>query len=157
MLLNAVRLNYNYSLRKNIQIRTVIDPQTIFVKLDARRMRQILTNLICNALKYSEAKTEVKISARLLAAELAIVSSKRISAQKILEIIVEDQGFGMSDEQIMSAFQKYRIVENHRDSQVDSFGLGLAIVKRLVELQNGRIEIFSAIGKGTKIKIKFFV
>ena len=153
----SVQLNYDYSLKKNIRIQLAIDPQIGLVRLDARRMKQIITNLVCNALKYSDARTEIKISAHLLVAELAIVNSGIGGARKILEIIVEDQGFGMTDEQVKIAFQKYHVVENHRDSKVDSFGLGLAIVKRLVELQDGRIEVLSVVGMGTKIKMKFFV
>jgi signal transduction histidine kinase len=68
---------------------------------------------------------------------------------------VADQGFGMSKEQILTAFQKYKTIQNPNSGSVDSFGLGLPIVKQLVELQKGHINVESEINKGTTIKLTF--
>ena len=75
--------------------------------------------------------------------------------RKYSEIIVADQGFGMTPSQVETAFEKYQTIENPNSGKVDSFGLGLPIVKQLVELQNGTIEVRSELNKGTEVKLKF--
>lgn len=81
-------------------------------------MKQILTNLISNAVKYSPRHSEIKIICK--------------NSDGFLEISVIDQGFGMSTPQIQTAFQKYQTIQNPNSDSVDSFGLGLAITKHLV-------------------------
>lgn len=137
----AVRLNYDYALRRNISLKVEISSEIKPINLDAKRMKQILMNLISNAVKYSRDGSEIKISARV--------------TNDILEISVSDQGFGMSPEQLKIAFTKYGTIANENSHQVDSLGLGLPITKQLVELQNGIIEAESKIGVGTKMIIKF--
>ena len=115
-------------------------------------MKQIVTNLISNAIKYSSENTEIKISARC--AEVAL--GDLYGAQnKFLEISITDHGFGMTPDQIQTAFQKYQTIQNSNSGIVDSFGLGLPITKQLVELQNGTIDMISEVGKGTEVKLKF--
>jgi signal transduction histidine kinase len=111
------------------------------IHLDARRMKQILTNLISNAIKYSPEKSEIKISCK--------------ENQKLLEITICDQGFGMSEEEIEIALQKHQRIKNKNFDKFDSFGLGLPLVKNLVELQKGEMEIKSKENEGTEIILKF--
>ena len=115
------------------------------IKLDEKRMKQILTNLISNAAKYSPPRTKIKIVARKFSE----------NKKDFLQIIIVDQGFGMTKEQIKTAFQKYKTIQNPNSEKVDSFGMGLPIVKQLVELQSGTIEMISEVGKGTEIKLRF--
>jgi signal transduction histidine kinase len=137
----ATRLNYDYALRRNIDLKTEISDEVSLIKLDSRRMKQILTNLISNAVKYSPKHSEVKIACK--------------NNANFLEISVIDQGFGIAKEQIKTVFEKYQTITNPNSGSVDSFGLGLAITKQLVELQNGKIEVESEINQGTKMTIKF--
>ena len=141
----SVKLNYGYAMRSNIVIQSEVAGDVTMIKLDEKRMKQILTNLISNAAKYSSPRTSIKIIA------------KRIleNESEFLQIIIVDQGFGMTKEQITTAFQKYKTIQNPNSGKVDSFGMGLPIVKQLVELQNGVIEVESEGGKGTKIKLIF--
>ena len=60
----SVKINYDYSLKRNITLKTEISGDISPINLDAKRMKQILTNLISNSLKYSPQKTEIKISAQ---------------------------------------------------------------------------------------------
>ncbi len=141
----SVRINYDYSLKRNVTLQSEISDEIKPIKLDAKRMKQVLTNLISNAVKYSPKQSLVKITARH-AAE---------NNQEFLEICVADQGFGMTNSQIETAFQKYQTIQNPNSGSVDSFGLGLSITKQLVELQNGKIEVKSLVGQGTEMKLKF--
>jgi signal transduction histidine kinase len=141
----SVRLNHDYALGRHIGISKEISANLKSIKLDAKRTKQILTNLISNAIKYSPNNSEVKIFAD------NIVENNK----EFLQIIVSDQGFGMNTSQVETAFQKYQTIQNPNSGKVDSFGLGLPIVKQLVELQNGEIFVKSEVGKGTEVIIKF--
>jgi len=141
----SMKLNYGYATRSNITIQSDIAENVSEIKLDEKRMKQILTNLISNAAKYSPPRTKIKIVARKFSE----------NKKDFLQIIIVDQGFGMTKEQIKTAFQKYKTIQNPNSEKVDSFGMGLPIVKQLVELQSGTIEMSSEVGKGTEIKLKF--
>lgn len=141
----SVKLNHDYSIKRRVAIKTEISDEIKSIKLDAKRLKQILTNLISNAVKYSPENGEVKITAK----------NSTKDNQEFLEICVIDRGFGMTKEQVAIAFQKYQTIQNPSSGKVDSFGLGLPIAKQLVELQNGSLEVSSQLGQGTKMKIKF--
>lgn len=137
----ALRLNHDYALLRHVNFKMVLDETIPTIKLDSKRMKQILTNLISNAVKYSPPNSEVKILIKNIAG--------------FLEIKICDQGFGMTLNQVKTAFEKYGTIENPNSGKVDSFGFGLPIVKQLVELQNGIIEVESELNKGTIITLKF--
>lgn len=145
MIKRSIKLNYDHALSRQVKLVGEVAEDLSFIKLDAKRMKQILANLISNSIKYSPEKTEIKISAQDIFE----------NGSKYLQIIIADQGFGMTLDQIDLAFQKYQTIKNPNSGKVDSFGLGLPIVKQLVELQNGIIEIKSELNKGTEIKLKF--
>ncbi len=141
----SVKLNYDYSLMSNISIKTEISEERLTIRLDPKRMKQILANLISNAIKYSSEKTVIKVVAKNI----------RKKNKEYLQISVIDQGFGMTQEEVEEAFQKYKTIPNPNSGKVDSFGLGLPIVKQLVESQNGIIEIKSELNKGTEVIMHF--
>lgn len=142
----SIKLNYDYALRRKIAIKSNLSQNISSINLDAKRIKQILTNLISNSVKYSPERTEITITAKDIFEN---------NGQKYLEIIVSDQGFGMTESQIETAFQKYQTIQNPNSGTVDSFGLGLPNVKQLVELQNGKIEVISEVNKGTDFILKF--
>lgn len=137
----AVRLNYSYALRNNISLKIegVKDLQP--VHLDEKRIKQILANLVSNAVKYSSEGGEVRVVCK--------------QEEDFLEISVIDQGLGMTPSQVEMAFQKYQTLKNSNSGKVDSFGLGLPITKHLVEMLNGTIEVFSEVNKGTEMRLRF--
>ena len=140
----SIRINYDYSLKRGILIKSEISDDVKPINLDPKRMKQILSNLISNALKYSPHHSEV------------VVMVKNINtAVSAIEITVRDNGFGMTDEQIKTAFSKYETISNPNSGKVDSFGFGLPITKQLVEAQGGSIEIGSKVGIGTEMKLIF--
>ena len=149
----AVRLNYDYALKRHVTLAVEIADDVKMIKLDAKRMKQILTNLVSNAVKYSPENSVVKIICRNVAPHPLRFENK--PNPEFLEIIIADQGFGMDEMQIKTAFEKYKNVPNPSSGKVDSFGLGLPIAKNLVELQKGIIEVYSEIGKGTEMKLRF--
>ena len=137
----SVRISADYAAKRKIILKTEIAQDLKPINLDAKRLKQILTNLISNSVKYSRNGSEVKV----------IVKNKKDS----LQIIVSDQGFGMTADQIQLSFQKYQTINNPNKGKVDSFGLGLPIVKQLVEKMHGVIEMKSEVNKGTETIITF--
>lgn len=106
------------------------------VLADESRLRQVLTNMIDNAIKYSLPKSEVTVDFRVQADEL--ITS------------VTDQGVGITAGQIDRIFQKFGRVYNPMSLQAGGSGLGLYIVKNLVEAHGGKIWVTSREGKGSK-------
>lgn len=145
----SIRINYDYALKRNISIQTQISNEVKYIKLDAKRMKQIFTNILSNAIKYSPSHSEIKISARNITANFFN------NLKPALEIIIKDNGFGMTEEQIEAAFLKYNTISNPNSNKVESFGFGLSITKQLIERQNGVIEVTSKVNEGTAVKLIF--
>jgi len=109
---------------------------------DPVRLNQILTNLVSNAIKFTQnGSINVDIKLHELKAKEAVVV-----------MTIEDTGVGMTDEQLQ---QMFRELGNNKSGDIFEgyAGLGLTITKRLVDLQNGKIEVDSNMGKGTKFTI----
>lgn len=127
MIKRSVKLNYDYSLKRSVSLKVRVTEDVKMIKLDLKRMKQIMSNLIANAVKYSPEHSEVIVAAR----------NATEGSKKYLEISVSDHGFGMTEDQVKTAFQKYSTIQNPNSGKVDSFGMGLPIAKQLVELQSG--------------------
>jgi signal transduction histidine kinase/DNA-binding NarL/FixJ family response regulator/PAS domain-containing protein len=130
---------------KNIEFRSDIDadfPDAIFI--DGLRIRQVLLNLVGNAVKFTE-HGFVKLQ----------FSSTKISRHKIdLEIRVIDTGIGIERMNHQKLFDAFSQQSGHESRKYGGTGLGLAITKRLVELMNGIIEVESEPGKGSCFIVK---
>lgn len=142
----SIKLNYGYATNGNITICSEVFDDVSLIKLDEKRLKQILTNLVSNAVKYSPKNSKIKITAENISEN---------QDKLFLQITITDQGFGMTEEQVETAFQKYKTIQNPNSGKVDSFGLGLPIVKQLTESMNGTIEVKSEVNKGTEVKLKF--
>ena len=131
----------------NITIETNIEDNLPKLPCDIFRLKQLLNNLITNAVKYSKRGDKVRITIKHLKTE--------INDQIYLEIA--DHGIGMSEEEISMALNGngQNIDKLNLGYQVDSHGLGLPIVKQLVDLMEGKMAINSRKGKGTKAKLWF--
>lgn len=105
-------------------------------KGDPTRIRQILLNLLSNAVKFTK-KGKVKVYVN------------RNEAEQVC-ITVEDNGIGISEEQLKHIFDQFEQADKSTTRQYGGTGLGLAITKQLVELMDGNIEVKSEIDKGTQ-------
>jgi len=109
---------------------------------DALRIRQVVMNLIENAIKFTDAGyVKLKVEADLSAEE------------PLLLISVEDTGQGIKEEVLPQLFKPYVKGEEHEAAQIKGIGLGLAICDHLVKRMNGRIEVKSKPGIGTTFKV----
>lgn len=126
--------------RKNLEIASFIDPKIpIFLDGDAGRLRQVLTNLIANAVKFTEV------------GEIGVVVKveKTIADKILLRFSISDTGIGISAENMQILFQPFVQVDNSTTRNFGGTGLGLAISKQIVEMMNGEISAQSEIGKGS--------
>jgi two-component system sensor histidine kinase EvgS len=112
--------------------------------LDPLRVRQVLQNLIGNALKFTTAGF-VSVRASVIAQD---------ADQSRLLICVEDDGIGMTAEQQNGLFQRFAQAEGGNQSLLGGSGLGLSICKQLVELMGGDIRLASQPGQGTQVSVE---
>ncbi len=105
------------------------------VSIDARHIREVLDNLIDNAIKYSGEETEVVVSVR--------------RARRKLLISVTDQGIGIAAEELERVFDRMYRAKQRLSDEPEGMGLGLAIAKKLTEAHGGRIWVESEEGKGS--------
>lgn len=103
---------------------------------DRHRINQVLENLLNNAAKYSPKESEILLRCALKA--------------ELWEISVEDQGIGMTTEQVKQIFDKFYRADSS-DVAVSGLGLGMSIAKQVIDLHGGRIWVNSTPGKGTTV------
>ncbi|WP_286240085.1 ATP-binding protein [Neptuniibacter halophilus] len=127
---------------KGLELIPVIDPDTpTFIVGDPVRLRQILTNLVSNAVKFTK---QGHVCIR--------VSSNNIAASECrLSIVVEDTGIGIPEAQANHLFKAFSQADTTITRKYGGSGLGLVIAKRLTELMAGSIELESEEGRGTRI------
>ncbi|BCG92441.1 response regulator [Mesorhizobium sp. 131-2-1] len=124
---------------KNIELIVRVDPRLpSFVVGDAGRFRQIVTNLVGNAVKFTE-KGHVLVD----------VGGEVMDGVVQLKVRVEDTGIGIPAEKLQSVFEKFAQVDGSSTRRHEGTGLGLAIAARLVDLMGGKIGVESEIGRGS--------
>ncbi|WP_117193513.1 response regulator [Rhizobium terrae] len=106
---------------------------------DAGRFRQIITNLVGNAVKFTE-KGHVFID---------LMSEPRGEGEMMLTVRIEDTGLGIPEEKLRSVFEKFSQVDTSSTRRHEGTGLGLAITAGLTELFGGYIEVASELGRGS--------
>jgi len=141
-LLDEVRLGHKIlSDEKEININLATDPETIILNSDRLYLKQIFANLISNAIKFSDPKSNINL--------------KIIESEETLSVHVIDEGPGMSDRDKERLFLKYQQLSSRPTGNETSTGLGLAIVKELVDKLNGKIRVVSELEKGTTFMVEF--
>ncbi|EZH66752.1 hypothetical protein DH09_02075 [Bacillaceae bacterium JMAK1] len=106
---------------------------------DIARIKQVLINLITNAIVYTQQGGKVCV--------------ETIEKEEEVAIVVQDNGIGIDEESLPRIFERFYRVDRARSRNSGGTGLGLAIVKHLVEAQHGRIDVDSTVGKGTAFTI----
>ncbi len=109
------------------------------IRSDSTRLRQVLVNLLGNAVKFTESGI-VELTAEL---------DKRVDGQPQLKFLVRDTGIGMTEETIAKLFTDFTQADASITRTYEGTGLGLSICKRLVEMIGGEIGVESEIGKGS--------
>src|SRR5688572_30437652 len=116
----------------------VIDPEIALLWADKRAVKQILINLLGNAIKFTPKGGQVTMAAKP-------------GPDSMIELSVADTGIGIPPEHLATALAAFGQVDNPMTRAQQGTGLGLPIVKSLVELHGGRFAIESEVGKGTRV------
>lgn len=134
----AVDSIYPVAIQKNISISTEL-PESLVMKADTTEIEIILNNLLSNAVKYNKQDGEVRFALRKNEGEL--------------EIVVEDSGIGMSEEEQSMLFKEFSRIKSDKTKNISGSGLGLSIMKRIVDLNKGTIIVDSEPDKGSCFRV----
>jgi len=118
----------------NVQIRIDVPNDMPLMEADRDKIKQVILNLMSNAIKYNRTNGSVIVNGSYNENELSVV--------------VQDTGVGIPDESIPHLFQKFYRVREH-EGKASGTGLGLSICKQIIQGHNGRIEVKSKMGVGT--------
>jgi signal transduction histidine kinase len=119
---------------KGLEIILNLDSKLPLVKCDRDKIVQVLSNLISNALKFTEK------------GDITIVSEKK---DNIVELKVKDTGIGIKNEDLPRLFRAFEQLAQGKERKTGSTGLGLAISKEIIDKHRGKIWAESEFGKGT--------
>lgn len=112
---------------------------------DVTKLRQVLVNLINNALKFTHrGKVEIQVNQK----------KGSTTKQVVLEIQISDTGIGIDKEHLPRIFERFYQVESGHDRRYGGTGLGLAIIHQLIQIMGGSIRADSTLGKGTKFLLE---
>lgn len=133
----------NRASQKQLAFEIDVDPCVPeIIHTDPTRLKQILLNLVSNAIKFTH-----EGSVRLCA------SLNQEASRPVLELRVEDTGIGMTPEQIDRLFKPFTQADSSTTRKFGGTGLGLCISKRLAEILGGTIQIESAPGRGSTFRV----
>ncbi|MDD2534560.1 MAG: ATP-binding protein, partial [Eubacteriales bacterium] len=135
--------------KKGLQHRTIIDPKLpAAIQMDELRLRQVLINLIGNAVKFTESG-EIVVSVEVL--PFNPLAPVRLDRQAVIDLkfSVQDSGIGIPYSQQAKIFEPFKQSDGQSTRKYGGTGLGLSIVKRFVELMGGTVQVESIIGQGS--------
>ncbi|GBO52826.1 circadian input kinase A [Pseudanabaena sp. lw0831] len=134
------------ALTKRIQLIPRIPKYLPEIMIDETRIRQVLINLLNNAVKFTLEGGTITLEVSQVQIES---STTNLTPLNYLKIAVIDTGIGISAENIQKLFQPFIQIDSALNRQYNGTGLGLALVKRLVEIHGGNVELTSEVGVGS--------
>ncbi|WP_096031250.1 ATP-binding protein [Caballeronia temeraria] len=141
----AVGLLAGRAHEKGLRVRVDVTPEVAAtVKGDSVRLRQVLFNLMSNAIKFT-AKGDVALHVRVV---------EQRESEQVIELSVKDTGIGIAKEAQQSLFEPFVQAETSTTRRFGGTGLGLTICNRLVELMGGTMSLQSALGVGTSMTVR---
>lgn len=146
-LLDEIKVAYDFPLEKNIRIDWNLPQALPALWTDSRKLRQVLTNLINNAIKFTEAGGVV-ITAREKA------GSDASGERKWIEFEVADSGVGIPPQECEKIFNRFHQVDSSQSRRFEGVGLGLYIVKSFTEMLGGQVSVRSELGKGSAFTVR---
>ena len=139
---------------KGLNIKFTPSSENVEVYADSNRLEQVLTNLVSNAIKFTqegdiEITTQV-VNARELHYDQCFEEDIKKLQGNYLQVCVEDHGIGIERKDLNHVFDKFAQIENSLSRKVGGSGLGLPIARQLMEAHNGAIWCDSEINKGSR-------
>lgn len=123
---------------KNLELKVSVEDSIKFIHNDKQRIKQIVENLLSNALKFTaRGKIEVQVKDK----------------NNFIEILVKDEGIGIKEDKLEHIFDRFKQAEESTSRRYGGTGLGLAICKELSILLGGDIKVQSIFGKGSIFRV----
>lgn len=138
---HSAKVNRLRAERKEISIDLLVEADSVPIRADPVKLRQVMNNLVVNAIKFSRGGTTITLRVR------------KVIDRAVLE--VEDQGIGIPRDQLIAIFEPFKTLGRSGTAGETSTGLGLAIVKQLVSLHGGTVEVTSEVGRGSLFRVEF--
>jgi CheY-like chemotaxis protein len=127
--------------RKQLRVHTILDPEVSIIDADPRRLKQILVNLLGNAVKFTPDGGEVGLEVR------------GDAAAQTVDLIVWDTGIGIDPADQQRLFQPFVQIDSGLTRQYEGTGLGLALVARLTAMHGGTVSLLSTLGQGSRFTV----
>ncbi len=133
--------NYQLQLKqKEGDVQLLLNAKNDLVNVDEVHFSNLFSNLIDNAIKYSNDKLKISISTH--------------STKNYLVIRIEDNGIGMSKESVKRIFEKFYRAHTGNLHNIKGFGLGMSYVKTVIDAHKGKIKVDSTLGKGSTFTVE---
>jgi signal transduction histidine kinase len=133
---SCMRLMRDRAEEAGLELRADLPRSLPFLQADARRLKQILLNLMSNAVKFTAPGGRIQIHAAV--------------EQDGLRIAVEDSGIGIAADDLEKALRPFGQIDSRMARKYQGTGLGLPLTKSMIELHGGRLTLESEVGRGTK-------
>jgi len=138
---SSIQLTKGMAQQKQMRAIYSMDPEYIILHADARRVKQMLVNLIGNAIKFSPEGSIIGLEV------------KGLPEKKQVQLVVWDKGIGIKAEDLSRLFRPFIQLDARLSRQYSGTGLGLSLVKRLADLHGGGVNVESEFGAGSRFII----
>ncbi|MCS7151456.1 MAG: HAMP domain-containing histidine kinase [Endomicrobia bacterium] len=155
IILEVVSLFEQMALRQNKTILSSVPKELPLIYADPERIKEVITNFIGNALKFTDPNATITVTARVVAEQTLTKGYKHPvanAANNYVEISVIDTGWGIPENELDKIFDKFYQVGGTTPKKPKGTGLGLAIAYEIVKLHGGEIGVESQVGKGSTFK-----
>jgi len=140
--------------RKNVHLGFSSEPDDINVFFDQEKLEKVISNLLANAIKFTEPNGEVFLNVKTIHVPSHQAGVNGNLTGNLLEILVRDTGIGIPEKDIDNIFDRfYQVGDKGAMSPSDGVGIGLSLVRSLIEIHKGTISVESVVGKGTTFRI----
>jgi signal transduction histidine kinase/ligand-binding sensor domain-containing protein len=143
----VTRVIKGITMTRHIEVEVDLDPAIGTFVADGAKLKQIVYNLVSNALKFSPDHSTVRVVAKRVGAPDSITGDEGLS------ISVIDQGIGIAPEHQEMIFDEFKQIHLPLEKRPAGTGLGLALVKKYVELHEGSVTLESALGRGSTFTV----
>ncbi|UCF94728.1 MAG: PAS domain S-box protein [Desulfobacterales bacterium] len=163
LLENSLIMIREKAMKRGIQLSTHFDNIPEEITADERKLKQIIYNLLANAVKFTSDQGAIHLRASLVPG-FALQFPRHVSSEVFhrfskadkcfIKIVVQDTGIGLQSQDLNRIFEPFDQVESSASRRFQGTGLGLSLAKKLVELQNGSIWVESeGLGKGSRFAV----
>ncbi|MEE3716337.1 ATP-binding protein [Tumidithrix elongata RA019] len=146
---SSLELIEKQALKKNIQLEFKLPDNLPNIYGDERRIRQVLLNLLNNAVKFTPEEGRVTLEVKPTTLCDRLDGSEKKPERSAVQFAITDTGIGIAPENISRLFQPFIQIDSALNRKYEGTGLGLALVKRIVELHRGEVSLSSELGVGS--------